>query len=71
MESEAFSLAEEYRDFKSLTDLCHTVPPIYPPSENIHASRIQAYIEKFQDEFMTALYQWYIEHGMIMISQTQ
>lgn len=59
----AFRLAEEYDDFRSLAELCHSSPPLYPPRENPNALRIQSYIEKYKEEFTTALYHWYIEHG--------
>ncbi|TDL24789.1 hypothetical protein BD410DRAFT_813702 [Rickenella mellea] len=59
----AFKLAEEYRDFRSLTELCHSSHPIFPPHANPYALRIQSYIEKFKEEFTTELYQWYIEHA--------
>ncbi|KAI0079884.1 hypothetical protein K474DRAFT_1696036 [Panus rudis PR-1116 ss-1] len=59
---EAFTLAEQYRDFRSLASLCNK-ETIYPPHENPHASRIQLYINKFKEAFTTELFQWYIEHG--------
>jgi nuclear pore complex protein Nup133 len=58
----AFALAEKYRDFSSLAALCHR-DAVYPPHENPNASRIQVYIERFKDEFITELYRWYIQHG--------
>ena len=61
-QEEAFKLAEGYRDFRSLASLCHK-GRIYPPEENPHAKRIQAYIDTFKEEFAAELYQWYIEHG--------
>ncbi|KAH9952015.1 hypothetical protein B0H21DRAFT_800355 [Amylocystis lapponica] len=59
---EAFGLAEKYRDFRSLASLCHK-DTVYPPQNNPHAARIEAYIGRFKDAFTTELYQWYIEHG--------
>ncbi|KAH9900978.1 Non-repetitive/WGA-negative nucleoporin C-terminal-domain-containing protein [Cubamyces lactineus] len=59
---EAFKLAEDYHDFRSLASLCHK-GKVYPPEENPNAARIEAYIEKFKEAFTTELYQWYIEHG--------
>ena len=59
---EAFKLAEEYEDFRSLASLCHK-GKVYPPKENPNAARIEAYIERFKEAFTNELYQWYIEHG--------
>ena len=58
--NEAFKLAEDYHDFRSLASLCHK-GKVYPPQENPNAERIEAYIDKFKDAFTTELYQWYIE----------
>ncbi|CCM02415.1 uncharacterized protein FIBRA_04513 [Fibroporia radiculosa] len=58
----AFRLAEEYRDFRSLASLCNK-ETVYPPEDNPNATRIQAYVEQFKEEFTTELYHWYIEHG--------
>ncbi|KAH9856929.1 Non-repetitive/WGA-negative nucleoporin C-terminal-domain-containing protein [Lenzites betulinus] len=60
--NEAFKLAEDYHDFRSLASLCHK-GKVYPPEENPNAARIEAYVEKFREAFTTELYQWYIEHG--------
>ncbi|KAI0807541.1 hypothetical protein C8Q74DRAFT_1213431 [Fomes fomentarius] len=49
---QAFRLAEDYHDFRSLS-----------PQDNPNAARIEAYIEKFKEAFTTELFQWYIEHG--------
>ncbi|TCD68905.1 hypothetical protein EIP91_009455 [Steccherinum ochraceum] len=59
---EAFRLAEDYRDFRSLASLCHK-DKVYPPHSNPNAMRIQTYVDKFKDAFTTELFQWYIEHG--------
>ncbi|PSR74094.1 hypothetical protein PHLCEN_2v10050 [Hermanssonia centrifuga] len=69
---EGFNLAEKYRDFRSLASLCHK-ETVYPPQDNPYAARIQAYINKFKENFTTELYQWYIEHGELrtMFSQEQ
>ena len=61
---EAFKLAEDYHDFRSLASLCHK-GKVYPPEENPNAARIKTYIEKFKEAFTTELYQWYIEHGAV------
>jgi nuclear pore complex protein Nup133 len=58
----AFALAEQYRDFSSLASLCHK-EAVYPPEDNPHALRIQAYLDRFKDEFAVELYRWYIQHG--------
>ncbi|OBZ75079.1 hypothetical protein A0H81_04264 [Grifola frondosa] len=66
----AFKLAEEYRDFRSLASLCHR-DQVYPPDQNPNARRIQAYVDKFKEDFTTELYQWYIEHGELRTMFTQ
>ncbi|TFY72665.1 hypothetical protein EVG20_g323 [Dentipellis fragilis] len=58
----AFKLAEQYHDFRNLVSLCNK-DTVYPPEQNPNALSIQAYIERFQDEFTDELYKWYIEHG--------
>lgn len=63
LEKHAFKLAEEYRDFRSLVDLCHSSVPIYPPEVNAHYNFIRKFIEKYKEEFADELYQWYIEHA--------
>ncbi|EPS98566.1 hypothetical protein FOMPIDRAFT_1061291 [Fomitopsis schrenkii] len=60
--SEAFQLAEKYRDFRSLASLCNK-DTVYPPQDNPNVARIQAYVDKFKQDFTTELYRWYIEHG--------
>ena len=62
--SEAFQLAEKYRDFRSLASLCNK-DTVYPPHDNPNAARIQAYVDKFKQDFTTELYRWYIEHGAV------
>ena len=71
MERHAFKLAEDYRDFNSLVDLCHSSSPIYPITSNIHANKVEEYIEKYKEEFTDELYHWYIEHGdyILLFSQ--
>ncbi|KAI0054126.1 hypothetical protein FA95DRAFT_1530133 [Auriscalpium vulgare] len=59
---QAFQLAEQYRDFRSLAALCHK-DGAYPPEQNPNAAKIDDYIARFRDEFTEELYQWYIEHG--------
>ncbi|KAG6866953.1 hypothetical protein C0991_003869 [Blastosporella zonata] len=66
----AFSLAEKYRDFSGLASLCHK-DTVYPPESNPNTLRIQAYIERFKDEFTTELYRWYIQHGELRIMFAQ
>ena len=58
----AFRLAEKYRDFRSLAQLCHK-GTVYPPEQNPNADRIQSYLDRFKEEFSAELYRWYIEHG--------
>ncbi|KAI5123360.1 hypothetical protein M0805_001781 [Coniferiporia weirii] len=73
MVKQAFSLAEDYRDFRSLADLCHSSPPIYPPSSNIHRDSLVRYIERYKEEFTDELYQWYIDHAELrcMFAQSE
>ena len=52
--NEAFKLAEDYHDFRSLASLCHK-GKVYPPQENPNAERIEAYIDKFKDAFTTVI----------------
>lgn len=66
----AFSLAEKYRDFSSLAELCHR-DTVFPPDENPNAARIKAYVERFKDEFTTELYRWYIQHGELRVMFSQ
>ncbi|KAJ7685205.1 hypothetical protein DFH06DRAFT_34186 [Mycena polygramma] len=68
--STAFMLAEKYRDFSSLAALCHQ-DEVYPSHKNPNALRIQTYIDKFKEEFTTALYQWYIQHGELRVMFSQ
>ncbi|KAF7967089.1 hypothetical protein HWV62_35891 [Athelia sp. TMB] len=68
--NDAFALAENYRDFRSLASLCHK-GTTFPPEQNPNAGRIQSYIEKFKDEFTTELYRWYIEHGELRVMFAQ
>lgn len=63
---DAFKLAEEYQDYRSLADLCHSSPPIYPQASNIYSDRIEKYIEHYKEEFSDELYRWYIEHSMFI-----
>lgn len=60
--NEAFRLAEQYHDYRSLAALC-TKEVVYPPEMNPNGAMIQMYVEKFQDAFTDELFQWYIEHG--------
>ncbi|KAF9265417.1 methyltransferase type 11 [Marasmius fiardii PR-910] len=66
----AFRLAEQYRDFSSLADLCHR-EVVYPPEDNPNAARIQTYVDHFKEEFTTELYHWYIQHGELRIMFAQ
>ena len=66
MVDQAFQLAEDYRDFVSLADLCHSSSPIFPLTANKYANRLTDYVEKYKEEFCDKLYQWYLEHGKIL-----
>ena len=65
MEKSAFTLAEEYRDFRSLVELCHSIPPIYPLKDNIHANTIKTLIERYKEEYTGELFAWCVEHGKL------
>jgi nuclear pore complex protein Nup133 len=49
-------LAEQYRDFRSLAELCND-------SKLANDLRTQNYLERYQQDFASELYQWYVEHG--------
>lgn len=66
----AFTLAEQYRDFSSLASLCHK-ETVFSPENNSHPLRIQAYFERFKDEFAMELYRWYIQHGELRVMFAQ
>ncbi|QRW15198.1 non-repetitive/WGA-negative nucleoporin carboxy-terminal protein [Ceratobasidium sp. AG-Ba] len=55
---EAFRLAEQYRDFRSLAELCND-------SRLASDLRTQNYLELYQQDFASELYQWYVEHGKL------
>lgn len=59
----AFEIAEAYRDFRSLVELCYTTSPVFPLPSNPNAARIEHYIETYKEEFTEELFQWYIEHS--------
>ncbi|KAF8580879.1 hypothetical protein K439DRAFT_263579 [Ramaria rubella] len=60
----AFKLAETYRDFHALGELSYraTANKVLPTSD-----RIRGYISKFQEEFTSQLYKWYIEQGKLKL----
>ncbi|KAH7107498.1 Non-repetitive/WGA-negative nucleoporin C-terminal-domain-containing protein [Auriculariales sp. MPI-PUGE-AT-0066] len=53
----AFELAEQYRDYRMLTELCHEHVP--EPS-----TRYDIYIERYQEVYAFDLYSYWIERGM-------
>ncbi|CAE6375959.1 unnamed protein product [Rhizoctonia solani] len=55
---DAFHLAEQYRDFRSLAELCND-------SRLANDLRTQNYLERYQQDFASELYQWYVEHGKL------
>ncbi|ELU44750.1 replication factor C [Rhizoctonia solani AG-1 IA] len=55
---DAFQLAEQYRDFRSLAELCND-------SKLASDLRTQNYLERYQQDFASELYQWYVEHGKL------
>lgn len=59
----AYDLAERYRDFRSLVVLCND------PSIGSSA-RLHHYIQKYQEEFAFALYDWFLESGGYTINAT-
>lgn len=55
----AYDLAERYRDFRSLVVLCN--------DSNIGSqARLHHYIQKYQEDFAFALYDWYLESGEVV-----
>lgn len=54
---EAYDLAEHHRDYPTLVYLCMN------PASSQGPARIEAYIERFGQEFAFVLYQWYIDQG--------
>ena len=58
----AFKIAETYRDFRSLVELCYTTTPVFPLSSNPNVTRIEFYIETYKEEFTEELFQYYIEN---------
>lgn len=65
MSDQAFRLAEDYHDFPSLADLCHSSPPIFPPASNKYAEKVQGYIHRYGEEFSDKMCQWYVDHGKL------
>ncbi|KAF8610233.1 hypothetical protein BDV93DRAFT_517387 [Ceratobasidium sp. AG-I] len=57
---DAFRLAEQYRDFRSLAELCND-------SRLANDLRTQNYLEQYQQDFASELYQWYVEHGKLQV----
>ncbi|KZV86547.1 hypothetical protein EXIGLDRAFT_840672 [Exidia glandulosa HHB12029] len=55
--NEAFKLAEEYRDYRTLTELCHE--RIAEPDE-----QLELYTETYQEDYAFDLYSFWIERGM-------
>ncbi|EJD52940.1 hypothetical protein AURDEDRAFT_110780 [Auricularia subglabra TFB-10046 SS5] len=55
--NEAFKLAEEYRDYRTLTELCHE--RLADPSE-----RLEQYIDAYQEDYAFDLYSFWIERAM-------
>lgn len=67
--NEAFRLAEQYHDYRSLAALC-TKEIVYPPEMNPNGAMIEMYVEKFGEAFTDELFQWYIEHGASSFSSS-
>jgi len=57
---EAFELAEEHRDYRTLTELCHE--RLADPS-----ARYEVYIEKYQEVYAFDLYSYWIERGLLFV----
>lgn len=55
--AKAFELAEHHSDFETLVLLCND------PAAGSGITRVQAYIEQYQERFAFPLYTWYIEQG--------
>lgn len=55
----AFSLAEKHKDFAVLTQLCCAM------QGNNRAVRTRSYLDKYQDAFAFALYDYYVQQGWL------
>ncbi|KAI5479591.1 nuclear pore complex protein Nup133 [Pseudohyphozyma bogoriensis] len=60
----AYDLAERYRDFRSLVELCN---------DGQHGSpgRIRLFMQKYSEEFAFALYHFYVEKGQLRVLMEQ
>ena len=56
----AFALAEQYRDYRTLVELCHA-----------DQARLDTYLDRYRQEFAFPLYDWYMEHGLQRVLLTQ
>lgn len=60
----AFTLAEQYMDFRTLVELCND------PALKSDA-RTETYLERYQESFAYELYTWYVEHDQQRTLLTQ
>mgnify|MGYP001606326282 FL=1 len=60
--SQAYELAERYRDFRSLVELCNDAQ---------HGSevRVRSFMKKYAEEFAFALYQFLVEKGTLSLRE--
>ena len=67
----AFALAEQYRDFGTLTELCFAEARAQAKrTKRAHPEapaevRIERYLDTYGEPFATELYQYYIQHGAL------
>ncbi|KAG8953559.1 hypothetical protein FRC03_011734, partial [Tulasnella sp. 419] len=52
----AYGLAEQYKDFRMLVELCND--PRTGSKE-----RVKHFLQKYEDDFASKLYEWYLENG--------
>lgn len=63
---DAFHLAELYQDFSTMVALCHK-GQVFPPQQNADAARIQRYVDVYNANFTSELYEWYIQNGELRV----
>lgn len=63
----AFHLAEEHADFSTLTHLCISLPEAH------RNQRIRSYLNKYGELYATALFTYYVDHGLMhsLLSQDE
>lgn len=68
-EDHAFKLAEEYGDYRALTELSYEIPESQTGAGRNKKDideRVDRYIDTFKEAFAFELYQWWIEKGSVL-----